>query len=184
MNLLVLSLLASAGLCGMIASHKERRPLFWLGAGRVAGPLAVAILLLLPSRALGAAQLSLPRSRSIVEEINGLEEMRQRGLISDDEFRSGKAQLLAWPLSSEIPAALTPQRIWADGRRTWASYQPATRAALGDLARRYGLELCWRDDVPFEIAATYPVQPGLSFAFSLGLEKGSIHCWGDGWDLG
>lgn len=33
MTVLVLSMLISAGLSGMIASHKERRPAFWLSMG-------------------------------------------------------------------------------------------------------------------------------------------------------
>ena len=184
MSVLVLSMLISAGLSGMIASHKERRPAFWLSIGLVTGPIAVAIILWLPSRVAGPLPPPFPKPRSIVDEINGLEEMRQRGIISDDEFQQGKVQVLAWPTSSPIPAALTPQRVWADGRRTWASYQPATRTALTDLARRHQLELRWRDDIPLELVATYPVQPGLSLAFSLGLDKGTIRCWGDGWDLG
>ena len=183
MNLLAIAMLISAGLCGMIASHKERRPAFWLGFGLVAGPIAVAIILWLPSSAVRVASASPPRLRSLVDEINGLEEMRQRGIINDDEFRQGKVQVLAWPVASPIPPALTPQRVWMDGRRTWTSYQPAARSAFSDLARRHGLDVRWRDDVPLEIVATYAVQPGLSLEFSLGLEKGTIHCWGEGWDL-
>lgn len=71
----------------------------------------------------------------------------------------------------------------ADGRRTWASHQPATRAAFADLARRHRLRFRWRDDVSFEVVATYPVQPGLSLAFTLALEKATIHCWGEGWNI-
>jgi len=41
----------------------------------------------------------------------------------------------------------------------------------------------WRDDVPFELVCTYPVQPRLSLEFTLALEKGAIHCWGEGWAL-
>jgi hypothetical protein len=182
-NVLVIAMLLSAGISGMVASHKDRRPGFWLGLGLVAGPIAVAFLLCLPSRSARAASAPNLQPRSIVDEINGLEEMRQRGIINDDEFRQGKLQVLAWPISSPIPPALSAQQVWADGRRTWASYQPATRSALTDLAGRHGLALKWRDDVPLELAATYPVQPGLALEFSLGLEKGSVHCWGDGWAL-
>lgn len=181
--MLVVSMLLSAGISTLVALYKERPPVFWLAMGLVTGPIAVAIILWLPSRAPGPAPASLPTPRSIVEEIAGLEEMRQRGLISDDEFQQGKVQILAWPIASPIPPALGPQRVWADNRRTWASYQPATRAALDDLARRHHLELHWRVDVPFELVATCAVQPGLSFELSLGLEKGMIHCWGEGWSL-
>jgi hypothetical protein len=183
MNHLTISMLWSAGICGVMASWKGRRPLLWLALGLVAGPIAVAIILLLPSR---ATRQSAPvaRPRSIVDEINALEEMQQRGIISADEFQQGKAQVLAWPLSSPIPAALTPQRVWADGRRTWESYQAPTRAAISSLARRHGLELRWPDDIPLEVVATFPAQAGLSVEFSIGLEKGVIECWGPGWDLG
>jgi hypothetical protein len=184
MNMLVVTMLLSAGISGIVASGKDRSPVFWLALGLVTGPIAVAVILWLPSHAMRTARASLTPSRSIVDEINGLEEMRQRGLITDDEFRQGKVQILAWPIDAPIPPALTPQRVWADGRRTWASYQAATRDALIDLARRHELELRWRDDVPFEVVATFAVQPGLSVEFSLGLEKGMIHCWGDGWSLG
>jgi hypothetical protein len=180
----VLSMLLSAGTSGLIASHRQRSPVIWMALGFVIGPIAVAVILWLPSHVIRAAPALLAPARSIVEEINGLEEMRQRGLITDAEFQQGKVQILAWPIDTPIPHALTPQRIWADGRRTWASYQPATREALIDLARRHDLELRWRDDVPFEVVATFAVQPGLSVEFSLGLEKGMIHCWGDGWSLG
>jgi phenylpyruvate tautomerase PptA (4-oxalocrotonate tautomerase family) len=39
----------------------------------------------------------------------------------------------------------------------------------------------WRDDVPFEVVCTYPVQPRLPLEFTLALEKGALHCWGEGW---
>jgi hypothetical protein len=183
MRLLMMSMLSSAGICGVVASRKGQRPLLWLVLGLIAGPIAVAIILWLPSR---ATRLPKPvaRARSIVDEINALEEMHQRGIISADEFQQGKAQVLAWPLSSSIPPALTPQRVWADGRRTWESYQAPTRAAISSLARRHGLELRWRDDIPLEVVATFPAQAGLSLEFSIGLEKGSIRCWGPEWDLG
>ena len=29
----------------------------------------------------------------------------------------------------------------------------------------------------------YPVQPGLSRTFTLALETGAIHCWGEGWNF-
>ena len=61
-------------------------------------------------------------TRSIVAEVHALAEMRKRELIADDEFVQGKVQILAWPVSSPIQPALTPQRVWADGRRTWAGY--------------------------------------------------------------
>ena len=107
----------------------------------------------------------------------------QRGIITDADLHQGKVQILAWPVSSPIPPALTPQRVWAGGRRTWASYQPATHAAFAEFARRHRLHLRWRDDVPLELGCIFPVQPGLSLEFSLGLEKGMIHCWGEGWGL-
>lgn len=183
MNMLVLSMLLSAGISGVIASRKARRPLLWLSLGLVTGPIAVAIILWLPSRAASTLPAVAP-PRSIVDEINGLEEMLQRGIISEAEFGQGKAQVLAWPLSSSIPPALTPQRVWKDGRRTWASYHPATRAAIDSLARRHALQFRWREDIPLEVVATFPAQEGLLVPFSIGLEKGSINCWGEEWDLG
>ena len=183
MNELALSMLCSAVLSGGIATFKERSTIVWTGLGLVAGPIAVALILCLPSRRISPVQGLAPAPRSIAAEIEALEEMRQRGIITDAEFQQGKVQVLAWPVSSLIPPAFTPQRIWSDSRRTWASYQPATRAAFAEFARRHRLHLRWRDDVPFEVACTFPVQPGLSLEFSLGLEKGSIHCWGEGWDL-
>jgi hypothetical protein len=108
MSVLVLSLLISAGLSGMIASYKKRQSAFWLSMGLVAGPIAVGIILWLPSRIARTSPAPPSGPRSIVEEINSLEELRQRGVISDDEFQQGKVQVLAWPLASPIPAALTP----------------------------------------------------------------------------
>ncbi|SEN69748.1 hypothetical protein SAMN05192583_3345 [Sphingomonas gellani] len=185
MSVLFYSALLSACISGAIAEYKQRSTYIWAGLGLIAGPIAVMLILYVPSRRPGKAPVA-PESasmRSIADEIYSLEEMRQRGIISDDEFTQGKAQLLAWPLSSPIPPALSPQRVWADGRRTWASYQPATRAAFTDLARRHELKVRWRDDVPFEVVCTYPVQPRLSLEFTLALEKGTIHCWGEGWEL-
>ena len=181
MTAIGLAVVIGAILSGIIAAAKDRSVILWAALGLLTGPIAVAIVLYLPS----CKQLP-PATpvRSIAQEIDSLEEMRQRGIISDNEFTQGKAQVLAWPISSPIPPALTPQRVWADGRRTWASYQPATRAACAALARRHKLELNWRDDVPAEIVATYPVQPGLSLEFSLALDKGVVHCWGTGWELG
>lgn len=183
MNMLVLSMLLSAGISGVIASHKARWPLLWLSLGLITGPIAVAIILWLPSRAASTLPAIAP-PRSIVDEINGLDEMLQRGIISEAEFGQGKAQVLAWPLSSAIPPALTPQRVWKDGRRTWASYHPATRGAIDALARRHALQFRWREDIPLEVVATFPTQEGLLIPFSIGLEKGSILCWGEAWDLG
>lgn len=175
-----LAMVISAILSGIVAAAKDRSLAFWVVLGLLTGPIAVAILLYLPSCKPDLA----PAVRSVSQEIESLEALRQRGVISEDEFVQGKAQLLAWPITSPIPPALTPQRVWADGRRTWTSYHPATRTACAALARRHGLELCWRDDVPAEIAVTYPVQPGLSLELSLALEKGVIHCSGEGWELG
>jgi hypothetical protein len=183
-NLLVFSMLISAGISGAAASFKQRSPALWLSLGLFTGPIAVALILLLPSRKTQQEVLpaGTPR-RSIAEEIHALEEMRERGIITDDEFTQGKVQTLAWPVSSPIPAALTPHRVWADGRRTWASYQPATRAAFVEFACRHALNLAWRTDLPLELACTFPIQPGLSLEFTLGLDKGMIHFFGEGWDL-
>ena len=188
MNMLALSMLISAGVGGVIASFKGRSPALWMSLGLCIGPIAVALILYVPNRKEGSpSKQPVPTppipARSIVNEIHGLLEMRERGIINDAEFGQGKEQILAWPLSSPIPPALTPQRVWADGRRTWASYQPATLASLEEFARRHALSPSWRSDVPLEVPCTFRVQPGLSFELSLALEKGTIHCWGEGWDL-
>jgi hypothetical protein len=190
MNMLVLSMLLSAGVGGVTAFLKGRSPALWISLGLCIGPIAVALVLCLsdkkggkPSTRPALAPSSPVPMRSIVDEIQALAEMRERGLITDDEFAQGKVQILAWPISSSIPPALTPERVWADGRRTWASYQPTTRASIEAFARRHALDLSWRSDVPLEVPCTFRVQPGLSFELSLALEKGMIHCWGEGWDL-
>jgi hypothetical protein len=184
MNMIAIYMLSGTILSALIAAARDRSVIFWAVFGIVAGPIAVAIVMWLPSRKAVAVPAYPPHAvRSIADEINALDDIRQRGMINDDEFAQGKAQILAWPVSSPIPPALSPQRVIADGLRTWASYQPATRAAFADLARRHRLDIRWRDDVPFEVVATYPVQPGLSLEFTLALEKGAIHCWGEGWEL-
>ena len=190
MNMLVLSMLISAGVGGVIAFLKGRSPSLWISLGLCTGPIAVGLILCLsnrkerkpPTQPAPAPTPSVP-TRSIVDEIHALAEMRERGLITDDEFVQGKVQILAWPISSPIPPALTPQRVWADGRRTWASYQRATRASIEAFAQRHTLDALWCSDVPLEVPCTFRVQPGLSFEVSLALEKGMIHCWGEGWDL-
>ena len=84
----------------------------------------------------------------------------------------------------ESPSSVRPHPdALAGGRRTWASYQPAARAAFIDLAQKHHLEMYFRDDVPFEVVCTYPSQAGLSFAITLALDQGAIHCWGAGWSF-
>ncbi|RZL23452.1 MAG: hypothetical protein EOP64_07850 [Sphingomonas sp.] len=167
-------------LSGVIATVRDRSVILWTILGVLTGPIAVGLLLCIPSRKAVLPPISI---RSLASEIRELEELRERGLLSDEEFAQGKARVLASPLKSEIPPALPPNRALSDSGWTWASYQPATRAAFIDLAQRHRLNLQWQDDVPFEVVCTFPVQPRLSFAITLALEKGSIHCWGDGWAL-
>lgn len=186
MNMIAVYMLSGTILSALIAAARNRSVIFWAVFGIVAGPIAVAIVMWLPSRKLMPIPASShPRyaMRSLADEINVLDDMRQRGMITDDEFSQGKAQILAWPVTSPIPPALSPQRVIADGRRTWASYQSATRAAFADLAHRHQLDVRWQDDIPFEVVATYPVRPGLSLEFTLALEKGAIHHWGEGWNF-
>ena len=184
MNAITIYMLSGTVLSAFIAAARDRSVIFWAVFGIVAGPIAVAIVMWLPSRKPVPVSPYPPHAvRSLAEEIAALDDMRQRGIITEDEFAQGKAQVLAWPVTSSLPAALSPQRVIADGRRTWASYQPATRTAFGDLARRHRLDIRWRDDLPFEVVATYPVQPCLSLEFTLALEKGTVHLWGKGWNL-
>ena len=79
-------MLCSAILSGAIASFKERSAIVWTGLGMVAGPIAVALIVCLPSRKIKPAQGSGHLPRSIVDEIEALEEMRQRGIITDADF--------------------------------------------------------------------------------------------------
>lgn len=188
MNVLVFSMLISAGVAGVIASRKGRSPALWMSLGLCTGPVAVTMILLLSRRNDGKPSkqpipLSPVAMPSIADDIDGLAGMRARRTINDDEFAQGKVQILAWPVSSPILSAPASQRACVDGRRTWALYQPATRASLETFALRHALHPSWRSDVPFEVACTFRVQPGLSFELSLALEKGMIHCWGTGWDL-
>lgn len=184
MTMIAIYMLSGTVLAAAIAAVRDRSVIFWAVCGIIGGPIAVAIIMWLPSRRPPTVPVYPPHAvRSLADEIEALDNQRQRGMISDAEFVQGKVQILAWPVTSPIPPALSPQRVIADGRRTWASYQPATRAAFADLARRHHLVVRWRDDVPFEVVATYHVQAGLSLEFTLALEKGTIHCWGDGWEL-
>jgi hypothetical protein len=184
MNMITIYMLSGTVLSALIAAARDRSVILWAVLGIIAGPIAVAIVMWLPSRRPVPVSPYPPNAvRSLADEIEALDNLRQRGMISEAEYEQGKAQILAWPVSSPIPLALSPQRVIADGRRTWASYQQATRTAFSDLARRHRLQLRWLDDVPYEVAATYPVQPGLSLEFTLALEKGMIHLWGDGWNL-
>lgn len=178
MNGLILSMFVSTILSGVIATVRDRSVILWTILGALTGPIAVALLLCLPSR---KAVVTPTPIRSLASEIRELQELRERGLISDHQFEQGKARVLAWPVGSADPPTLGSARALADSGWTWASYHPAARAAFVDLAQRYHLDLQWPDDVLFEVVCTLPVQPGLSFAVTLALEKGSIHCWGDGW---
>lgn len=184
MSMITIYMLSGTVLSALIAAARDRSVILWAVLGIIAGPIAVAIVMWLPSRRPVPVSPYPPQAvRSLADEIEALDNLRQRGMISEAEYEQGKAQILAWPVSSLIPLALSPQRVIADGRRTWASYQLATRTAFLDLARRHRLELRWRNDVPYEMAATFPVQPGLSLEFTLALEKGMIYLWGDGWNL-
>ena len=183
-NAITIYMLSGVVLSAFIAAARDRSVIFWAVFGIVAGPIAVAIVMWLPSRKPVPVSPYPPDAvRSLADEIDALDVMRQRSMISDDEFAQGKAQVLAWPVTSSIPAALSPQRVIGDGRRTWASYQLATRAAFDDLARRHHLDIRWRDDLPFEVIANYHVQQRLSLKFTLALEKGTVHLWGKGWNL-
>ncbi len=184
MNMIAIYMLSGTLLSGLIAATKDRSVLFWAVLGVVSGPIAVAIVMWLPSRKPMRTSPYPPHAvRSIADEIDALDDMRQRGMITDNEFVQGKAQILGWPVTSPMPPGLSPQHVIADGRRTWASYHPATRTALEDLARRHHLDLRWSDDISFEMVAIYPVQAGLSLEFTIALEKGAVHCWGKGWNL-
>ena len=185
MDMIAVYMLSGTVLSALIAAARDRSVVLWALLGIVAGPIAVAAVMWLPSRRPVPASPYPPHAvRSLADEIEALDDQRQRGMITDDEFAQGKAQILAWPVTSLVPFALSAGRVIADGRRTWANYQPATRAAFADLARRHRLDLRWRDDLPFEVAATYPVQSGLSLEFTLGLLQGTLHCSGEGWILG
>jgi hypothetical protein len=102
MNMLALSMLLSAGAGGMIAFLKGRSPALWIGLGLCTGPITVALVLCLsdkkggkPSTRPALAPSSPAAMRSIVDEIQALAEMRERGFITDDEFAQGKVQILA-----------------------------------------------------------------------------------------
>lgn len=180
MNGLMLSMFVSTILSGVIAALRDRSVVLWTILGVLSGPIAVALLLCLPSR---KALVPPTPVRTLASEIRELQELRERGLISNEEFEQGKAKVLAWPIASAVPPALPSPRAMADSGWTWANYQPAARAAFIDLAQRHHLDLQWPDDVPYEVVCTFPVQEGLSLAITLALEKGSVHCWGDGWTL-
>jgi hypothetical protein len=151
MNGLILSMFVSTILSGVIATVRDRSVILWTILGVLTGPIAVGLLLFMPSRKAVLPPISI---RSLASEIRELEELRERGLLSDDEFAQGKARVLASPLKSEIPPALPPNRALSDSGWTWASYQPATHAAVIDLAHRHCRLRQWRDDVPFEVVCT------------------------------
>ena len=85
-------LLASAAVSGVIASARGRSPAIWTCLGLVTGPIAVIVVWSLRSHAVPRPPPEPPYS--IVREINGLQEMRERGLLTDAEFEAAKAQVL------------------------------------------------------------------------------------------
>ena len=119
-NAIAIYMLSGTVLSSIIAAAKDRSIVFWAVFGIVAGPIAVAIVIWLPSRRPVAPPRHPPYAmRSIANDIYALDDMRQRGMITDTEFAQGKAQILAWPVTSPIPPALSPHCVIADGRRTW-----------------------------------------------------------------
>ncbi|WP_076073054.1 SHOCT domain-containing protein [Sphingomonas montana] len=236
MNDLFLSMFVSAILSGTIATMKDRSVILWTILSVVGGPIALAVIICLPSRkvatvatpvqsladeiggiadlrdrgvisdaefALGKAQIlaqpvpaparaaAQPRMpnraaapvRSIVDEIHGIEEQQERGLISNAGAAQRRAEILARPVPSAIPSATPPTPTGNHKRATWDTYQPAVRAGFASFATQHGMEILWREEPGLEIACVYPIQPRLSFAINLGLEKGTIHVWGEGWVL-
>lgn len=121
MNGLILSMFVSTVLSGVIATVRDRSVILWTILGVLIGPIAVGLLLCIPSRKAVLPPISI---RSLASEIRELEELWERGLLSDDGFAQGKARVLASPLKSEIPPALPPNRALSDSVGEWPKQNP------------------------------------------------------------
>lgn len=95
MGLLAAFWLISAALCVSIAANKGHSVIGWFLVGLVLGPLCVVILSLMESRKEYRSQASLREGRrSAVDELFNLQEMLERGDISEADFESAKRRLM------------------------------------------------------------------------------------------
>src|SRR4051812_29538669 len=81
-------------ICSGIADHKSRSATGWFFLGFLFGPLAIlAVAVTSPIRE--ATDYSLPKpDTSKADELAKLAELRDRGVLTEDEFSAQKAKLL------------------------------------------------------------------------------------------
>lgn len=113
MNGLFFSMFVSTILSGVVATMKDRSVILWTILGVVGGPIALAVIVCMPSRKSAAVT---PPVRSLYDEINDMADLRDRDVISDAEFALGKAQILAQPVASPAGIPRMPDRAAAQVR--------------------------------------------------------------------
>lgn len=82
MNMIAVYMLSGTMLSALIAAARDRSVILWAAFGILAGPIAVAIVMWLPSRRPAPVSPYPPHAmRSLADEIEALDDQRQRGMI-------------------------------------------------------------------------------------------------------
>lgn len=92
-----LAWLALAAVCALIAQSKGRSPWAWAGWGLVGGLISLVIILVKPPLNGAAASAAAPTSgpsRDTLNLIRELADLKERGILSAQEFELKKDELL------------------------------------------------------------------------------------------
>ena len=87
-----LAWLALAAVCAFIAQSKGRSPWAWAGWGLLGGLISLVIILVKPS--LNGAAAGSGHSRDTLNLIRELADLKERGILSAQEFELKKDELL------------------------------------------------------------------------------------------
>jgi hypothetical protein len=88
-----LAWIALAAVCALIARSKGRNPWAWAGWGLLGGVISVAIILVKSPLGM-AGPASATRSHETLNLIRELADLRDRGILSPQEFEVKKDELL------------------------------------------------------------------------------------------
>ncbi len=89
-----LAWIALAAVCALIARSKGRNPWAWAGWGLLGGVISVAIILVKSPLGMSSGSASGTRSHETLNLIRELADLRDRGILSPQEFEVKKDELL------------------------------------------------------------------------------------------